>query len=83
MTERFCPSGQHYRPERHFRVSTNGRRARDCMDCERARRAALIAEAARKDRAKREAEQYPGVDIDRIHYQRGAIRRPARRGEAK
>lgn len=66
-TERYCPTGNHFRPLRAFRVR-GGKLARDCTGCEAARRV---------DQAKRQAAGLPptfdGVDIDRIHYKLGAV----------
>jgi len=62
MSERFCPSGQHYRPLDAFNLKANGSPARDCKRCQ---------ETARAHRPK---DKFPGVDIDAIHYTLGAIK---------
>ncbi len=66
--ERWCQTGQHWKPVAHFRTSTNGRPARDCHDCE-------IAKLARPN-ARPEPPRLDSVDIDAIHYKLGAIRKP-------
>lgn len=81
MTTRWCPRGQHSKPTTAFRTATaGGKMARDCIACEQAQTEAL--------RARRAAAGEPvstrmdGVDIDAIHFKRGAgaphMRRPAK-----
>lgn len=69
--QRWCPTGNHFRPLGAFRVAA-GKRARDCARCE----------AKRAAHARRQAAELPatfeGVDIDRIHYKLGAIARGPR-----
>jgi hypothetical protein len=68
--ERWCPTGNHFRPLGAFCLKA-GKLARDCARCE----------AERAGHARRQAVEPPGifdgVDIDRIHYKLSAIaRRP-------
>lgn len=67
MKERYCAGGNHFRNVTSFRSMSNGRPARDCVDCElakeRGRKASLAAKPARD-----------GLDIDAIHYKLGAVR---------
>lgn len=63
---RWCPTGNHFRKLAYFRVSTNGKRARDCRDCEEQRRLRV--------HAIREEARFDGVDTDAIHYKRRAAR---------
>lgn len=65
--DRWCPTGQHWKPIDRFRTSPNGRPARDCNDCEAARRT--------RTHAQPDGPRMDGVDIDAIHYKLGAVRK--------
>ena len=72
MKNRWCRGGQHFRDDIEFRtVDANGRLSPICMLCEGKRkppdlRFMTVGELpARTD----------GVDIDAIHYARGAVRK--------
>lgn len=67
--DRWCPSGQHWQPPERFRHLSWGRTARDCRACEKA--------AIERPHAKPAPVCMDGVDIDRIHYLRGAVRKRA------
>lgn len=76
MTARWCPRGQHAKPETEFRTTTTGGRlARDCITCEKLA-AEAIRERVRKGAAAKEGAgsfRTDRVDIDAIHFTRGAV----------
>lgn len=70
QADRWCPTGNHFRKRVYFNVGTNGKIARDCADCESARK--LGRKTAVGGRIIR--QELDGVDIDAIHFKLGAIR---------
>ena len=64
MSERFCPTGNHFRKIERFRKTSAGRPARDCEDCERA-----IRDGRKTSIGGRIISHHAldGVDIDAIH----------------
>lgn len=78
MIDRFCPTCSRFRRERMFRVisghaggfGSNLKLARDCVECEDAR----IRRSKGQAIAGRPQSDVSGVDIDAIHYKRGAVK---------
>jgi hypothetical protein len=71
---RYCPTGNHMPPAEHFRI-TDGKYARDCLACEEQRRRGALRGGVR--RGFDQGHPYDPskcVDIDRIHYIRGAVK---------
>lgn len=67
---RFCPVGQHFLPLERFATDREGRPSRDCVNCMRVKKAAWSSAATE---APTVVNLGPGIDIDRIHYKRGAV----------
>lgn len=63
---RFCPTGNHFRDRRFFRVRKGGTVVRDCIDCEAARKAGRKCTTTGKIMLADHSD-FPGVDIDAIH----------------
>lgn len=74
MKTRYCPTGNHMRSEVFFAGSKSGRLHRDCIDCEVARANGNKTNASGRI-IRAENPRFPGVDIDRIHYKLGAVRK--------
>ena len=66
--DRYCPRGNHLRPRSEFSANAKGVLSRDCQACLRKLQTRTLNALPQKPQG-----SFPGVDIDQIHYSRGAV----------